>query len=159
MDAATVAQLRDAGHSCRAIARQVGVGYGTARRAYQSRAKTVPKPILEPSAVSPDCQKAKIPVFGFVRLKRRRHRFIFPALLAIALFCPVSLWAQGGVPASPILIVDSLGRPRAGVTVTICTSAGVGAPCAPLASIFVDAGLTTPAANPQTTDGRGNLPA
>ena len=46
IDAATVAELREAGHSWRSIARQIGAGYGTVRRAYQRRAKTVPKPIL-----------------------------------------------------------------------------------------------------------------
>src|SRR5215475_10357547 len=80
IDADAVAQLRTAGHSWRSIARQIGAGYGTVRRAYQRRAKTVPKPIPGPSAISPDCQKAEIPVFGFVRVKRRRWFLI--ALLA-----------------------------------------------------------------------------
>src|SRR5215472_2799735 len=155
IDAATVAQLRDAGHSWRSIARQIGAGCATVRRAYQSRAKTVPKPIPGPSAISPDCQKAEIPVFGFVRVKRRRWFLI--ALLAF-LAVSVARGQGGGVPASPITIVDSLGRPRAGVTVTICTSTGTGIPCTPLASIFTDAGLTVPASNPVTTDGQGNLP-
>lgn len=97
------------------------------RRAYQRRAKTVPKPILA------------------------------ALLLALGLL-PAAARGQGGVPANPIQIVDSLGRPRAGVIVTICTSAGAGIPCTPLASIFTDAGLTVPASNPQTTDGQGNLP-
>jgi hypothetical protein len=81
-------------------------------------------------------------------------------LLAVAmLFClPTLSAAQGGVPAEPIKVVDSQGRPRAGATVTFCTSAGAGIPCVPLASLFVDAGLTTPASNPLTTDGLGNLP-
>jgi len=115
----------------------------------------VPKPILEPRAISPDCQKAEIPVFGFVRVKRRRWFLI----ALVAFFAVVSIArGQGGVPVSPINIVDSLGRPRAGVTVTICTSTGAGTPCTPLASIFTDAGLTIAAANPQTTDGLGNLP-
>src|SRR5215472_8235924 len=128
VDADAVAQLRTAGHSWRAIARQIGAGYGTVRRAHQRRAKTVPKPIL------------------------------VALLLALGLLSPATSYGQGGVPVSPINILDSLGRPRPGVTVTICTSAAVGTPCTPLASIFVDAGLTTPAPNPQTTDGQGNVP-
>ena len=74
------------------------------------------------------------------------------------LLCSCSAYGQGGVPSSPIVVVDSLGRPRAGVTVTVCTSAGIGTPCTPLASIFTDAALTIPATNPTTTDGLGNLP-
>ena len=74
------------------------------------------------------------------------------------LLCSCLAYGQGGVPSSPIVIVDSLGRPRAGVTVTVCTSGGTGTPCTPLASIFTDAGLTIPATNPTTTDGLGNLP-
>jgi hypothetical protein len=80
-------------------------------------------------------------------------------IVLVAFFAiPSAAYGQGGVPASPIQILDSLGRPRAGATVTICTNAGSGIPCTPLASIFIDAGLTTPAANPLTTNGLGNLP-
>ncbi|HKE35575.1 MAG TPA: hypothetical protein VKB66_10240, partial [Candidatus Acidoferrum sp.] len=69
----------------------------------------MPKPILEPRAISPDCQKAEIPVFGFVRVKRRRWFLI----ALVAFFAVVSIArGQGGVPVSPINIVDSLGRPR-----------------------------------------------
>src|SRR5215469_2807992 len=71
---------------------------------------------------------------------------------------PAMALAQGGILANPINVVDSQGRPRAGASVTICTSSGAGIPCSPLASIFTDAGLTIAAANPQTTDGLGNLP-
>ena len=84
IDAELIAQLRGAGHSWRSIARQVGVGYGTVRRAYQRRAKTVPKPILAGS------------------------------LLALGLL-PGLARAQGGVPASPIAILSSSGRPIGGV--------------------------------------------
>lgn len=38
-----VAALRAHGHSWRQIAAWLGVGYGTARRAYEKRAKTEPK--------------------------------------------------------------------------------------------------------------------
>ena len=156
IDAATVAQLRDAGHSWRSIARQIGAGCATVRRAYQSRAKTVPKPIPGPSAISPDCQKAEIPVFGFVRVKRRRWFLI----ALVAFFAVVSVArGQGGIPASPIQIIDSLGRPRAGVTVTVCTSPGTGAPCTPLANVYTDTALTTQiVGSTVTTDGLGNLP-
>jgi hypothetical protein len=52
IDAEAVTRLRAEGHSWRSIARRIGVGCGTVRRAYQQRAKTVPKPIAEPSTVS-----------------------------------------------------------------------------------------------------------
>src|SRR5215469_370835 len=78
----------------------------------------------------------------------------------LALFAAASMaYGQGGLPIGQIHIIDSLGRPRAGARVTVCTAAGTGIPCTPLASIFIDAGLTTPAANPLTTDGNGNVPA
>ena len=53
IDAEAVAQLRSAGRSWRAIARELGVGCETARRAYQRRPKTVSKPILEAATTSP----------------------------------------------------------------------------------------------------------
>src|SRR5215475_894554 len=153
ISADAVARLRDAGCSWRTIARQLGVGYGTVRRAYQRRAKTVPKPIPGPSAIHPEQeiqQKAEAPVFGFARTKRFRRR----ALVALVAFFALAFaaYGQGGIPASPIIVVDSQGKPRGGVTVTICTSGATGVPCTPLASIFTDVGLTTPATNPTTTD-------
>jgi DNA invertase Pin-like site-specific DNA recombinase len=47
VDSAQVAELRTQGLSWRQIAKRLGVGYGTARRAYQRRAKIEPKVILE----------------------------------------------------------------------------------------------------------------
>jgi hypothetical protein len=85
MNADAITQLRDAGHSWRAIARQVGVGCATVRRAYQQRAKTVPKPIPGPSAVNPSQetgQKVELRAFGFARRSKRwrwRHRLSLPA--------------------------------------------------------------------------------
>jgi|SRR5215472_16055182 len=61
VDADAVAQLRTAGRSWRAIARQLGVGYGTVRRACQERAKTEPKPIPGPCAMNPK-QEMPIPI-------------------------------------------------------------------------------------------------
>lgn len=75
-----------------------------------------------------------------------------------ALICPTLAYGQGGVPASPIQFTGPTGRPLAGATITVCTSAGTGFPCSPLASIFTDAGLSIPASNPVTTDGNGNIP-
>ena len=84
------------------------------------------------------------------------NRLTVTVLITIHLSAHHSIYVSS--PANPINVVDSQGRPRAGASVTICTSAGAGIPCSPLASIFTDAGLTIAAANPQTTDGLGNLP-
>jgi hypothetical protein len=69
-------------------------------------------------------------------------------LIIAALLFPALAHAQGGIPASPIVILSSTGRPIGGATVTVCTNAGTGIPCTPLASIFTDVGLTTPWAAP-----------
>jgi len=44
----------------------------------------------------------------------------------------------------------------AGATITVCTSAGTGTPCTPLATIYTTAALTQTAVNPITGDGLGN---
>jgi hypothetical protein len=81
------------------------------------------------------------------------------AFLIFALSCANATFGQGGVPASPITLTSSSGRPIAGAQVTVCTSAGTGFPCTPLASIYNDAGLTSPiAGSVVTTDGNGNVP-
>ena len=86
-------------------------------------------------------------------------RFLGRFLIVLALLVPAVARGQGGVPANPIQIVDSLGRPRAGVTVTFCQSGGTGVPCTPLANIYTDAALTTQiVGSTVTTDGQGNLP-
>ncbi len=51
---------------------------------------------------------------------------------------------------------NAQGRPMAGATVRVCTSAATGQPCTPLASIYSDAALTQALANPLSTDGLGN---
>lgn len=49
------------------------------------------------------------------------------------------------------------GRPAGGALVRVCTAAATGSPsCSPLASIFTDATLTIPKANPFTADSNGN---
>jgi hypothetical protein len=45
----------------------------------------------------------------------------------------------------------------AGATVRFCTAAATGVPCSPLASVYSDAALTTPLANPTTADISGNI--
>ena len=54
------------------------------------------------------------------------------------------------------IVFNAQGRPLAGATVRICTSAATGQPCSPLANLYSDAGLTQALANPLATDGLGN---
>lgn len=77
------------------------------------------------------------------------------ALLAMALtICAASLFAQGS--RKDDVVFNAQGRPMAGATVRVCTSAATGQPCSPLALIYSDPGLTQALANPTTTDGLGN---
>lgn len=77
------------------------------------------------------------------------------ALLSLLLFCAAPAWAQGYTHRD--LVLASTGRPVAGATITVCTSAGTGIPCTPLATIYTNETLGTGKANPFTTDGRGNF--
>ena len=54
------------------------------------------------------------------------------------------------------VVFNAQGRPMAGATVRVCTSAATGQPCSPLALIYSDAGLTQALANPLSADGLGN---
>src|SRR5579872_4238940 len=54
------------------------------------------------------------------------------------------------------VVFNAQGRPMAGASVRVCTSAATGQPCSPLASIYSDSGLTQALANPIATDGLGN---
>ena len=71
-----------------------------------------------------------------------------------ALFCAGNALAQGS--RKDDIVFNAQGRPMAGATVRICTSAAMGQPCTPLALIYSDPGLTQALANPTTTDGLGN---
>src|ERR1700674_4585445 len=54
------------------------------------------------------------------------------------------------------IVFNAQGRPMAGATVRVCTSAASGQPCSPVALIYSDPGLTQALANPTSTDGLGN---
>src|SRR5580658_3045548 len=73
---------------------------------------------------------------------------------AIVLGGPDSVRAQGS--RKDDVVFNAQGRPMAGATVRVCTSAATGQPCSPLALIYSDQGLTQALANPTTTDGLGN---
>src|SRR5437867_1012344 len=80
------------------------------------------------------------------------------ALLALALHVvpgvvgPVH--AQGS--RKDDIVFNSRGIPLAGATVRICAMPAGGQPCAPLALIYSDPGLTQALANPTASDGLGN---
>jgi hypothetical protein len=74
--------------------------------------------------------------------------FVFAALSAPA------ARAQGS--RKDDIVFNPQGRPMAGATVRICTSAATGQPCTPLANVYSDPALTQALANPLTTDGLGN---
>ena len=84
----------------------------------------------------------------------RKYLFWFAA---IAILCALGGWiarAQGSRKDN--VVFNAQGRPMAGATVRVCTSAATGQPCSPLALIYSDAALTQALANPTTTDGLGN---
>ena len=68
--------------------------------------------------------------------------------------CSVDAHAQGS--RKDDIVFNAQGRPMAGATVRVCTSAATGQPCSPLALIYSDPGLTQALANPTATDGMGN---
>lgn len=79
-------------------------------------------------------------------------------LLLSMLLTATCAMAQGGpVLSSGIVVLGSTGRPVAGATVTFCSSGATGVPCSPTISVFSDVGLSVSAANPQITDGNGNV--
>src|ERR1700688_2419153 len=84
-----------------------------------------------------------------------RHLFgvvVFTGIVVAA--CGVNARAQGS--RKDDIVFNAMGRPMAGATVRICTSAATGQPCSPLGLIYSDAGLTQALANPISTDGLGN---
>ncbi len=72
----------------------------------------------------------------------------------VCVLCAGSVFAQGS--RKDDIVFNAQGRPMAGATVRICTSAATGQPCSPLALIYSDPGLTQALANPISTDGLGN---
>jgi hypothetical protein len=76
------------------------------------------------------------------------------AIALCLLLCAGNLFAQGS--RKDDIVFNAQGRPMAGATVRICTSAATGQPCTPLALIYSDPGLTQALANPISTDGLGN---
>jgi hypothetical protein len=92
------------------------------------------------------------------RFERARTMTFLCALLTLALH----LWPGAVVPThaqgsrKDDIVFNSRGIPLAGATVRVCTMPASGQPCAPLAQIYSDSGLSQALANPTTTDGLGN---
>ena len=81
------------------------------------------------------------------------RRFALITLL-VSFVMPATAFAQGS--RKDDIVLNRLGQPVAGASVTVCTSGATGTPCSPKASLFSDVALTQPLANPLTTDGQGN---
>lgn len=75
-------------------------------------------------------------------------------LAVLTLLCGVSFAQLSRIHSDVAFRSD--GRPAGGASIRICTAAAAGVPCSPLASIYSDAGLTVPKANPFTADSQGN---
>jgi len=91
-------------------------------------------------------------------LKRQLREILLVAALAgivFAAFCAAPAAVAQGSRKDDI-VLNAQGRPMAGATVRVCTSAATGQPCSPLALIYSDPGLTQALANPTTADGLGN---
>ena len=54
------------------------------------------------------------------------------------------------------IVFGPSGHPVAGAIITVCQATATGTPCAPLATLYTDATLTTIAPNPFQADGIGN---
>ena len=88
-----------------------------------------------------------------------RTRAKCAALAMLALTALLALLASGAEAQGSRkddVVFGPGGHPVPGATVTVCQASATGTPCAPLASIYTDATLTVPAANPLQTDGIGN---
>jgi hypothetical protein len=84
-------------------------------------------------------------------------RFMFAAFAAIASFAfAAAPGARAQGSRKDDIVFNAQGRPMAGASVRVCTSAATGQPCTPLALIYSDPALTQALANPTTTDGLGN---
>ena len=98
---------------------------------------------------------------GVVRLRRTPTKRARPLALVLAaavlalmgLVAPASQ-AQGS--RKDDIVFGPSGHPVAGATVRVCQAAATGTPCTPMATLYTDATLTVPAANPLQTDGIGN---
>jgi hypothetical protein len=76
------------------------------------------------------------------------------AAVAALGFCASVAHAQGS--RKDDIVFGATGHPISGATITVCAATANGTPCSPLATIYTDATLTVPSANPFQSDGIGN---
>ena len=84
-----------------------------------------------------------------------KHVFLCALVIWVGfLACATTARAQGS--RKDDIVFNAQGRPMAGASVRVCTSAATGQPCTPLAQIYSDSAQTQALANPTSTDGLGN---
>lgn len=89
---------------------------------------------------------------------KSRFWYVFVQVLLFVLFSASSAFAQGGsVNGGGIVVLSATGRPIGGALVTICAFGATGIPCSPTITVYTDPTLGTPATNPATSDGNGNM--
>src|SRR5256885_14229771 len=87
---------------------------------------------------------------------KRAMGFLWVALALMFHAWPMVPVAKGQGTRKDDIVFNSRGVPLAGATVRICAMPASGQPCAPLALIYSDPGLTQALANPTASDGLGN---
>jgi hypothetical protein len=83
-------------------------------------------------------------------------RFFTIITLALTISGFVSPQASAQGSRHDDIVFGPSGHPIAGATITVCQATATGTPCAPLATIYTDATLTTTSPNPFQADGIGN---
>jgi len=95
-------------------------------------------------------------VKGFIEMIREIKYFAASLSFVIIAIAASAATAQAQGSRKDDIAFNAQGRPLAGATVRVCTSAAAGQPCTPLAQVYSDAALTQALANPLPADGMGN---
>ena len=95
-----------------------------------------------------------------------RHKGAAKLAPALRIFAAIAVLLTCSSLAAPLasaqgsrkddIVFGPSGHPIAGATVRVCQATATGAPCTPLATLYVDATLTTTSPNPFNADGIGN---
>ena len=83
-------------------------------------------------------------------------RFIAISALALMMAGLASPQSNAQGSRRDDVVFGATGHPIAGATITVCQATATGTPCAPLATLYTDATLTTTSPNPFQADGIGN---
>jgi hypothetical protein len=78
--------------------------------------------------------------FEKIAHKAKRRAAMFALTCALILLCAGNAWGQGAQFSDDVLRTNSV---ISGASVRVCTSAGTGTPCTPLATIYSDRALTS----------------